>query len=867
MSLARGYATLTGSPTQPEFVLAVDSFTRLPGTNRTYQEWVKALPGRRWDGDAKHWVVTATGPNVDPIQVFADAGIEVRYPSDGPLAGWLPRDLITPVAALDPDRRTVRVRPRLTGFEATLELIGWGGVWDRSGGWFVLPIGDAVRGGKLRDGVLWPDGVLEAALAEHEARPVPAGLESFASALASAVSPETFGGEAALADWFAKIPDWFGLDLYPYQRLGALGAALGHNFLADMPGVGKCVAGATRVHVNGQLRPIRDLWTERAQRAVPDSDGVGEVVVVSPGELRVPTLTHDFRVEFVDASHVYRQRYAGQLLVITTESGLQIRVTHAHRFRSGDRWVRADQLRPGSWLVTAAPGSRFGVGGRALAQCRNDRVAEVRRFPTDGYVYDLTVPGTHNYVAEGFWTHNTRTALATAAIRKAERTLILCPPVMTSAWAREATASGVATAGGRFPDGDVVTVVPGRKQPELPERGIVIVPDSTVAARESLQEALVAWSPDVMAYDEAHRAMTMGSKRSKAALRVAAAAKFRLPITGTPMLASPHQLVPQLELSGHLTPVFGGRGEFLRRYCVRDRHGGFRPRRANLRELGARLTSEVWVRRHKADVLPWLPPKTREELPVRVKLTAYREAHRAVITEIDRWLDSFREAAGRPPNRDEVETYADASLAMISRLREAAGICKVPAALEWLDLHDFEVDADGKVGNPVTVWTHHHAVTDEILSALTKANLPGRVGVIRGGTSTDERDALVDGFQDGEVSVLVCSITAAGVGITLTHGCRALFVETDWTPALVEQAEDRHARIGQQRPVVATTMVAEGTLDEHIQRSLKDKGFVLGAVYQSDADVSVTVAATDELATARDIVLELITERMPNASG
>ena len=103
MSLARGYATLTGSPTQPEFVLAVDSFTRLPGTNRTYQEWVKALPGRRWDGDAKHWVVTATGPNVDPIQVFADAGIEVRYPSDGPLAGWSPRDLITPVAALDPD--------------------------------------------------------------------------------------------------------------------------------------------------------------------------------------------------------------------------------------------------------------------------------------------------------------------------------------------------------------------------------------------------------------------------------------------------------------------------------------------------------------------------------------------------------------------------------------------------------------------------------------------------------------------------------------------------------------------------------------------------------------------------------------------
>ncbi|MDK7160711.1 C-terminal helicase domain-containing protein, partial [Pauljensenia sp. UMB3104] len=73
-----------------------------------------------------------------------------------------------------------------------------------------------------------------------------------------------------------------------------------------------------------------------------------------------------------------------------------------------------------------------------------------------------------------------------------------------------------------------------------------------------------------------------------------------------------------------------------------------------------------------------------------------------------------------------------------------------------------------------------------------------------GATSKAERDETVRAFQAGKVDVLIAQITAAGVGLTLTRAQDALFVETEWTPALVTQAEDRIHRITQTSPVAIT---------------------------------------------------------------
>jgi SWI/SNF-related matrix-associated actin-dependent regulator 1 of chromatin subfamily A len=118
---------------------------------------------------------------------------------------------------------------------------------------------------------------------------------------------------------------------------------------------------------------------------------------------------------------------------------------------------------------------------------------------------------------------------------------------------------------------------------------------------------------------------------------------------------------------------------------------------------------------------------------------------------------------------------------------------------------------------------------------------------------------LVDDFQAGKIPVLVCSISAAGVGITLTKASDMLFVETDWTPALITQAEDRCHRIGQEKHVICTTLIASGTLDEHIQSVLRKKAQILDAV-MAGGDHAVAVDLRGETTEAASTLFEIVKE-------
>src|SRR5690606_9518685 len=94
----------------------------------------------------------------------------------------------------------------------------------------------------------------------------------------------------------------------------------------------------------------------------------------------------------------------------------------------------------------------------------------------------------------------TRQALAAAAINDPDRVLIVTPPVALTQWQREATASQVA-APDRYsntrqlgatnlvePGEHVAMIITGRKQPPLPDQGIVIVSDALLASRKQLAD-------------------------------------------------------------------------------------------------------------------------------------------------------------------------------------------------------------------------------------------------------------------------------------------------------------------------------------------------------------------------------------------
>ncbi|OZB77148.1 MAG: hypothetical protein B7X41_21300, partial [Microbacterium sp. 14-71-5] len=429
----------------------------------------------------------------------------------------------------------------------------------------------------------------------------------------------------------------------------------------------------------------------------------------------------------------------------------------------------------------------------------------------------------HGLMADSPGTGKSLQSIAAAMVTRATRMLVVCPPLVLTHWAREVSRTTfIERALGAVPKPlnkrdlhpGVAAFRAGRKEPALDDRiAVVVVADSMLASRPEARDRIAAWLAAAGArgsfvVDEAHRMKTMGSQRSNAILDLKAAAPEArcYALTGTPILAGPHELVPILEFTGHLTPVFGGAGAFLRTYCTPTRYGGFAPRKRALDDLNRLLTEHVWVRRTKEQVLPQLPARDIVEVALDVSLTEYTRAHRDIEDDIREWVERFTQARNALPNDEEQKEYAKDNLRFVSRLRRAAGIAKVPAAVEMLREH-----LDGNPGEPVILWAHHVDVVEAMHAAAGEAGV--EAGVISGSTSDAQKAALVDMFQAGTLPALVCSITAAGVGITLTRGHEAIFVESDWTPALILQAIDRQHRFGQEHPVTARMLMAVGTLD------------------------------------------------------
>lgn len=490
-------------------------------------------------------------------------------------------------------------------------------------------------------------------------------------------------------------------------------------------------------------------------------------------------------------------------------------------------------------------------------------IPDLGRFELFGYQQSgaYAVVGGHSFLADAPGLGKTVQAIAAHAMVATARLLVVCPPVAVSGWEHHLVDSGFATGE------QVVVLRPSRKVPELPARGAVVVPDSLLAARPAPCELAIGWAPDGLIVDESHRLKTWDSERSRAVRRVAQRVSgLRVPVTGTAMLANPVELAPQLAISGHLDTVFGGLAKFLGDFARQDQFGNWLPRARALPRLREVLDEQVWVRRMPADVYNRADgsgPTMPVVLPARVRyvdvdLAPYREALSRQYAVIDAWLDEL----GHEPRKEDVAGFAAAAIGFISPLRKAAGLTKVPAAAQIVT--DW-VTAEGAMDRPLLVWVHHQEVLEPLRAALAAAGADA--AFIDGSTSAAARGQVEQDFQGGRYGALVLSLQAAGVALTLTRAADQLFVETDWTPAVLTQARDRTARLGQTRATTLTTLVAPGTLDEHMQRVQRAKAAHLDVVMGSGNDTSVVGTATEDLSTPRDLVASMVAARVVARRG
>lgn len=422
----------------------------------------------------------------------------------------------------------------------------------------------------------------------------------------------------------------------------------------------------------------------------------------------------------------------------------------------------------------------------------------------------------HLYVTDNYIpTHNTAGALVSAEIGNYFPLIIVAPSVTKINWQREA----------KHWLGREAQVLSGRTPGEITEDIVII----NYEILSYWKDALIDLKAKGLVFDESHYIKNPSSGRTKASKAIAAKMKSKdmiLMLSGTPTPNSVYDLVQPLGILGVLGD-FGGQRNYIKRYCppVQTRYGTSYARTRNLDELHTNLRNSCFIRRTKEECLD-LPDVIFRDLHVDVKTENTEEFYAPYLEQM--LAPTMAEA-----RRVALDMKSDLMTGQIAEERSATGTAKIGTIV------DLAMDID----EPLIIMVHHKEVQREVFNRLKKKR---KVSLLTGGMTAPRRQQAIDDFQSGEVDIIVCSISAAGIGINLQRAESMILGELPLTYAEVDQAVSRAHRSGQRNMLNVTRVVAENTSDEIIIGMINRKEAVSARV--EDGEVIDTLTATDLIA-------------------
>lgn len=314
--------------------------------------------------------------------------------------------------------------------------------------------------------------------------------------------------------------------------------------------------------------------------------------------------------------------------------------------------------------------------------------------------------------------------------------------------------------------------------------------------------------------DEAHEfnsASTSQTNRLRSVVRaVRASGGWTVAATATPLLNDPAELRSLLAtfgLGGVAWPAKEGRAldywSFLRDWGgSKGRFGeewAGEPRDGHI----ATALRRVMLRRLFRDVvtIPPMLPTTR----ITVDLDA---GVRAMADHADEMLRRRAGEIGRGERKLVFE--------LVSRMRAALAVAKVPAAHAWCDQMERE-------GEPAVVA----CVSVDVVRAIGKRNGWARID---GGESAERRADTVARFQRGELRGVALTHAAGGVGIDLFRSARLLMVSREWNPARNRQTLARVLRQGQERKVGLSLLLGDHAIEDRLDELLAGRKRLMQAI-------------------------------------
>ena len=342
---------------------------------------------------------------------------------------------------------------------------------------------------------------------------------------------------------------------------------------------------------------------------------------------------------------------------------------------------------------------------------------------------------------------------------------------------------------------------------------------STAKGQKFLLGVLRA-SKALLAIDESTAIKSPKASRTKALIKLSSLAAYRRILTGFPVTQSPMDLWAQCRF---MSPdLLGDCGDnffqFQHRYAIINRRSvgshsfnqivGYR----NLDELSGRLT-QFSSRVMKDECL---------DLPSKV----YIQRNVVLSSEQARIYNDLKEYALAHIEDQEFMTTTNVMTQLLRMQQTLSGHTKSDSG-EMIEIKDHRLDelldcleeSDGKA----IIWSRFRYDVKRIANALTKKYGPRSTVTYFGDTSDDDRTDAIECFQNGDARFFVGNPQTGGYGITLTAATTVVYFANSFDLAVRMQSEDRAHRIGQKQHVTYIDLIAEGTIDEKIVKTLRGK--------------------------------------------
>lgn len=235
------------------------------------------------------------------------------------------------------------------------------------------------------------------------------------------------------------------------------------------------------------------------------------------------------------------------------------------------------------------------------------------------------------------------------------------------------------------------------------------------------------------------------------------------------------------------------------------------------------------LRREKKDVLKELPEK--KEIVVKCDMEEsqyqlYNSLRLKILSEIKRM-----------PSRFEIKSSADILKGLLL-LRQAAchplllspeinsNNCNTSAKFELLKN---KISSLVSAKEKVIVFSQFTSMLKITENWLIKEKIP--YYYLDG--KTNNRQDVINSFENSKCSVFLISLKAGGVGLNLTSCHYVIIYDPWWNPATEKQAADRVYRIGQYNDVFVYKLITNNTIEEKIQQLQQKKNVISDSIFKN----------------------------------